>query len=447
MRDSLLTRIRLERLLSGVDWRPTALPANAILCIRKAADPLPNSFPLSASSLQPSYEWQQALTSMLNRFASQAVRPLTKVVLPDSEAVLFLDDAELLACLAVDWRRGSLTTNWWWRGILGDRNLAAVVKLWTRKSQYIPAALQHLAMINVAVPFVVHLPDATCRQLACTVAHSFGATALWQLLDVAVARKVLHESVNSTELKRTQPATMTRDSAAEYPPWRALVPEADSSLLSFDQQRFLCVGLMIYRASSQARSRDFARALERWQSSITQDSRNFPTGSDTKTPPLQDASSPTGRQEGSGEFSATSADQLAGQRSAEDRVARKVKTWEAKSEHVEKQPATELTAEELVLPDAERVASTNNVTPPQPEPVSSLSENQTQFDEAISEGHQDATDLPQSQPVPVTPQIELFERPLINFETQLGGLFYLINLGAYLNLYSDFTSPLAPELN
>src|SRR5205807_8456567 len=34
-------------------------------------------------------------------------------------------------------------------------------------------------------------------------------------------------------------------------------------------------------------------------------------------------------------------------------------------------------------------------------------------------------------------------------ETQLGGLFYLINLALYLNLYGDFTMPEAPgiELN
>ena len=94
MRDTLLTRIRLERMLSGVDWRPTTLPMNAILCIRKAHDPLPHSFSLSASSLQPGREWQQALTSMLNRFASQAVRPLTNFVPPTSEAVVFLDHAE-----------------------------------------------------------------------------------------------------------------------------------------------------------------------------------------------------------------------------------------------------------------------------------------------------------------------------------------------------------------
>ena len=431
MRDSLLTRIRLERLLSGVDWRPTALPVNAILCIRKAVDPLPKSFSLSASSLQPGYEWQQALTSMLNRFASQAVRPLTKLVPPDSDAVVFLDDAELLACLAVDWRHGSLTTNWWWRGILGDRDLAAVVKLWIGKSQYVPAALHHLTMINQAVPFVAQLPDATGRQLAHAVASSFGATALLPLLDVAVARKALHEGASSTDLDGPLADTITRDGAAEYPPWRALVPESDSSLLSYEQQRFLGVGLMIYRASPQARSRDFAQALARWQSSINEETRVSPTRSGTKIPP---SARLVGPREVSIEFPATP---VAPQRSAEDRVFPQVLTREAKREQVEKQPTLELTDQQLVSLDAERPASTNTITTPQPEPVSSS-----------SDGSADA--LSQSEPVPATTvDLDLFERPLIEFDTQLGGLFYLINLGVYLNLYSDFTSPLAPgiELN
>jgi hypothetical protein len=431
MHDSLLTRIRLERLLSSVDWRPTSLPVNSILCIRKAHDPLPNSFSLSASSLQPAYEWQQALTSMLNRFASLAVRPLTKLVSPDSEAVLFLDGAELLACLAVDWRRGSLTTNWWWRGILSDRDLAAVVKLWTSKSQYVPAALQHLAMISVAVSFVGQLPDTTCRQLIHTVAHSFGATALLPLLDVAVARKALNESDSSTDLDGLLPATKTRDTEVEHPPWRAFVPETDSSLLSYEQQRFLGVGLMIYRASSQARSRDFARGLARWQSSINKEDRNYSTRSHAKTSSSQAVSRPAERGKVPIEFSATSADQLIAQRREEGHGFPKLLAREAMHEHVEKHPATELTA----------------IPPPQPESVSSPSE----LRRDISDSSPDvAAVLPESEPEPsITLDLEHFERPVIEFDTKLGGLFYLINLSMYLNLYSDFTSPLAPgiELN
>src|ERR1051325_1160102 len=439
--DSLRTRIRLERLLSGVDWRPASLPVNAILCIRKAVDPLPNSISLSATSLQPAYEWQQALTSMLNPLASQAVRPLATAVPPNSEAVLFLDEAELLACLAMDWCRGSLVTNWWGRGILGDRDLAAVVKLWGEKPEYVPAALHHLATINVVVPFVSQLPDATCRQLAQTVARSFGVTALLPLLEVALAQEAFFESFSSID-DGPLPATKMRDA---YAPWSALVPETDSSLLSTEQQRFLGVVLMIYRATPQARSRDFTRALARWQSTIN---RNFSTRSDTEITSPQNAMRPAERREVPIELPATSADQLAIQREAE--VSPEICVRETKRERVEKQSDAEVIVEQVVACDAEHTLSTNPIAAPQAEPASSHSEERTQLRDAISDGPADLVALSQSEPVPATTfDLESFEQPFIDFETRLGGLFYLINLGLYLNLYADFTSPLTPgiELN
>jgi hypothetical protein len=433
--DSLLTRLRLERLLSAVDWQPTSLPANAILCIRKASDPLPNSFSLSASS--PGSEWQQALTSMLNRFASQAVRPLTNSAPSNSDAVVFLDEAELLACLAADWCRGSLTTNWWWQGILGDRDLAAVLKLWSEKPQFVPAALHHLAKIDLAVSFVRQLSGATVRQLAQTVAHSFGATALWQLLEVergprAFSEQIpedIFEGVASTDHGPSVVPANTRDSVTVNPPWHALVSETDSVLLSPEQQRFLGVSLMIYRASSQARSRDFARAVERWQSSINRESRNFSTHSVAKMSPTQDAARSVH-------------DSVAG------RVSAEVETREAKREVVFEKSATELISFEPVLPEAVSPSSTTNSLPS--EPVPSRVEELKELRAASSESSADGATLSQSETLPATTiDPESFEGPAIDFETQLGGLFYLINLGVYLELYADFTAPLTPgiELN
>src|SRR5689334_4667717 len=423
VRDTLLTRIRLERMLSGVDWRPTTLPANAILCIRKAYDPLPHSFSLSASSLQPGHEWQQALTSMLNRFASQAVRPLTNFVPPHSKAVVFLDHAELLACLALEWCRGSLTTNWWWRGILGNRDLAAVVKLWNDKPEYVPAALHHLAIIKFVVPFVARLSDATSSELARSIAHSFGATTLWPLLEVAVPRKAFADGVSATtDHDRVARASATFD-AAEYPPWRALVPEIDDGL-SPEQQRFLGIGLTIYRASSLARSHDFARALERWQSSINGESRSFSTRSLTKTPPPPKVTTPAQPRNG--------------------HVSANLETREPEHEHVGEQSTTEPIAKQLLPVHAEPSPSPHTITSSQPEHVSLRSEDDTRL--AIPESSPVAASFAQSEAA-ATVDLEPFETPVIDFETRLGGLFYLINLGIYLNLYADFTSPLKPGID
>ena len=39
------------------------------------------------------------------------------------------------------------------------------------------------------------------------------------------------------------------------------------------------------------------------------------------------------------------------------------------------------------------------------------------------------------------------EQPQVDIETEFGGVCYIINLGLFLNLYGDFTTPLQPGLD
>ena len=86
--DSLLTRIQFERMLRAVNWEPSGLPAAATLCIRKLADPLPNSLAISGHELHPSTAWQEALSAAMGTLLARAVRPAVDVVSPGTEAVL-----------------------------------------------------------------------------------------------------------------------------------------------------------------------------------------------------------------------------------------------------------------------------------------------------------------------------------------------------------------------
>jgi hypothetical protein len=50
------------------------------------------------------------------------------------------------------------------------------------------------------------------------------------------------------------------------------------------------------------------------------------------------------------------------------------------------------------------------------------------------------------QELPNSGETSLFVSPDLQIETELGGLFYLINLALSLNLYGDFTTPMEPGL-
>jgi hypothetical protein len=55
--------------------------------------------------------------------------------------------------------------------------------------------------------------------------------------------------------------------------------------------------------------------------------------------------------------------------------------------------------------------------------------------------------LPQAATAPLTTRDGVEVEPLSEIETDFGGVCYFINLGLFLNLYGDFTTPLQPGLD
>ena len=60
----------------------------------------------------------------------------------NAEAVIFADQAELLACLASDWCEGSITTHWWWQSLFKGADIAnTILPAWLESPEYTPAVL------------------------------------------------------------------------------------------------------------------------------------------------------------------------------------------------------------------------------------------------------------------------------------------------------------------
>ncbi|MET0398130.1 MAG: hypothetical protein ABW277_15120, partial [Longimicrobiaceae bacterium] len=140
-------RLRMQRLLGGASLEPEAMPPCAVLVVRSLGDPLPGRLRPGPADVLPSREWERAVRGALAERYRQAARPARGVVPAGAAAVLFADQAELLAAFARDACAGVAGARWWWaalaRGLGGG--VEALVRLWLREPHHVPAAVEHLA--------------------------------------------------------------------------------------------------------------------------------------------------------------------------------------------------------------------------------------------------------------------------------------------------------------
>jgi len=163
------------RLLELAEVHPLGLPPGAVLCVHRLRDPLPGKLPVDGSSMRPPAEWEGAVTNTLESLARQAVRPALGAVPALAEAVLFIDPAEVLSCLACDWMRGELSLRWWWQALLKSDDLTrAALQAWREAPEYIPPALQLLAGKGRAVDFCRALDEALAQELVAALVARFG---------------------------------------------------------------------------------------------------------------------------------------------------------------------------------------------------------------------------------------------------------------------------------
>lgn len=392
--DPLTLRGRLQNVLSDVSLEPR-LPPSATLFIRKLNDPLPGSIQLDSPHAHAPQAWRHAFQTRFDQLVSSAARPAHGYVADSVEAVIFYDYAELLACLTADWCSGVAMTRWWWQALIKHGRPSELVrKLWSEKIEYVPAALEHVVRKGILVEFVSQLSEVEVREILQRVIRIFGVTRIlrikatdFSLLDVAP--ELPHVAQVRTRM-----------------PWRAVVPESDTPLLRPVQQLFVGIVLMIHRAPSRVRTLSFAREVDHW---------------------------------------------------VEEHIA---EVSRAQTIIIEQIPKPEsITPANSLAPIRENPISSPPVIPqPAPTPagsVSSVVKKPDQIKIANATFHYEEPALlpevitvtpiiepsPTSPPEPLTPIIAPEPLDAITIETNLGGLFYLINLAIFLEIYSDFTSP------
>jgi hypothetical protein len=269
-------RRRLSYLLSSATLRPSRMPPSAVLVVRSMPDPLPGAITKEfASAARPSPTWERAAEARLGALLADAARPARSVVRSCAEAVLFADEGELLACLALDLATGAELA-WWWRSILRHhlaRFLGARSELWTLvwadEPHHAPAAMQLLAERNEAVRALERIAPPQAWRLLLAVARAFGLPvsrliAAYEEAGVAPATGAKREGPIAPAEARPDDAEDGSPRAATAP-WEPCVAASDvPHALGVERSALLGVSLLLHRAPRLARSARFAPRFRAW---------------------------------------------------------------------------------------------------------------------------------------------------------------------------------------
>jgi hypothetical protein len=239
--DPIAARREIERGLLCADVHPASLPAESLLCVRRIR-------------LHRIGRLSQDLKSILESLASRAVRPITESNVGQAEAVLFSSEAEMMACLALDWLDGAVQDHWWWRRVLGSLPLpTSPVRRWLRSPEWIPAAIFHLADKKRAASFAQALLPDERRVLIQAMFRAY---------------QIRLPELHSPYPVQTSPESGVPPVALESgPPWVAILghdpagPDAHP-----DAQVLVAAALLLQRFPAVLRQVEFQRALQHWWS-------------------------------------------------------------------------------------------------------------------------------------------------------------------------------------
>jgi hypothetical protein len=380
--DPLALRGRLQNVLSDVSLEPR-LPPTATLFIRKISDPLPGSIQLDDPHARAPHAWRHAFQRRFDQLVSSAARPAHGLVADSVESVVFYSHAELLACLTADWCSGFAATRWWWQALIKRGDVSRMVRqLWREKIEYVPVALEFLVRKGVVVEFVSRLSDAEVREIFERVVQTFQVTRIARIkaTDLPPQAVPVREttSIRETNVKREMP-------------WRDVVPESETPRLRPVQQFFVGVVLMIQRAPSRVRTESFAREVERWVQTVVYASPDVP----------------------------------------------EIVIEESRAVEFFNPPETHAPIRENPIPAPPEIPTRA------PSPEGSVSSVVKIANAVFHYETPDVASEPLVESTSPPEPIVTVSAPLdaITFETELGGLFYLINLAIFMEIYSDFTSP------
>ena len=442
--DALAVRTQFERALAPVDLHPASLSRSAILCVRALRDCSRRLSFRTTPDFAALNRWRQTTVAALDTLARGAARPSHGPVPATAEAVLFADETELLACLALDWCRGRFAEDWWWRGLFANRPCPSWTAVWLKKPELIPAAVELLAEQQEVDALARNVTSAEGQQLLAAIVERFG------LLEIAV---VLSRAEVESATAGNRPAQeITPPSANEElvapgiasrqvsvaampirPPWQRWVAETELPPdLGLDEQAWLGIALVLQRAPRWARSAEFAEAIRKWIIA-TRGIANAPLGAANDEPIVFKTAPDASIRELDAQVHIPSDFTRPGE---ERFVPINVRS-------VARPPAMATPAVRPLRLEGDSDVSINRIDAGHSRPTIAPRDEQPSSSLAPRSEFLAAADSLPSSSEPFRRSSRPREREI---ETHFGGVFYLLNAALQLGLYGDFTTPMQPGL-
>lgn len=238
-------RLSISSLLATADLWPMGISPSAILIVRNLADPLPGRLKPQPGVVKVDADWERAMQDSLTGMYHTAARPVNGYIPPDAKAVLFADEGEMLACLALDVSRKEAAGRWWWKVILKRFPSGDLSNLLSSRANYVPAVLHHLAEWGQAVTVV----SALSREEVMTV--------------ISALNRVY--GLQEPESRRTDTSPLLQFNTMQEvePPWEKWLLSAPQQL-SKEREYLLGLGLSLYHEPASVKTHAFLRDLRTW---------------------------------------------------------------------------------------------------------------------------------------------------------------------------------------
>lgn len=266
-------RRRVAHWVDTVAFDPPGMSPSSILLVRRLSDPLPRRLAADSAAACASPQWERAVRARLGDCHRRALRPALGPVPSSAESILFVDQAELLACLARDLIDGNAAALWWWRAILRALpagSVEALVAAWQRDARYVPAALRLLSLRREAVAVVQALSPAQAWSVLEQVAREFeirlpAGDGIIHRPPVEIPADVTTSSKHEEKQVHGPPESTREPVSWLPPPWRGFLAE-DMASVSLGRERAALLGVSALLESVPAfvRTSAFARAFSNW---------------------------------------------------------------------------------------------------------------------------------------------------------------------------------------
>lgn len=265
---------RLSFLLNTVDFSPPGIPPSGILIVRRMQDPLPGKITphgYHGYALRVETAWEKAAHGALHEKYRIASRPVKGRISPDSDAVFFEDESQLIAALALDIADGTAVNRWWWNVLLKKNTYASTLaELLRQQISIFPAVSAHLAVWNRDRTVIDKLSQHDVVTLLTDLVREFrietaGAVILRTGKDHFTAGDE-SPSFPAASKKRDRPIktfeTLNVETAPPPAPW--FHPFPGSSYSAPLHAALQGLALSIFFEPSRVHTQEFLNRLRRW---------------------------------------------------------------------------------------------------------------------------------------------------------------------------------------